>query len=113
EIWNSYPLLLDGEAALELHGATKHPGYPLALAVSARFASGRADVTVTEELCRLAAAANERRDPHDWRVEEVICESRTNIAFTAGALADGARLSEQAAAIARTGGDLADTSRQH
>ena len=25
EIWNSYPLLLDGEAALELPGATEHP----------------------------------------------------------------------------------------
>jgi hypothetical protein len=43
-------------------------------------------VTVTEELCRRAAEANERRDPHDWRVEEVICEARTNIAGTAGAM---------------------------
>ena len=52
------------------------PGYPLALAVSAMFASNRADVTVTEELCRRAAEANERRDPHDWRVEESICDAR-------------------------------------
>jgi predicted ATPase/class 3 adenylate cyclase len=112
EIWNSYPLLLDGEAALELPGATEHPGYPLALAVSAMFASNRADVTVTEELCRGAAEANERRDPHDWRVEEVICGARSNIAFTLGAFADAARLAEKAAAIARTGGDLADASVQ-
>ena len=112
EVWNRYPLLLDGEAALELPGAAEHPGYPLALAVSAMFASGRPDVTVTEELCRRAAEANERRDPHDWRVEEVICDARSNIAFTTGAFADAARLSEQAAAIARTGGDLADASLQ-
>src|SRR4029453_11743058 len=41
EIWHTYPLLLDGEAALKLPGAAEHPGYPLALAVSALFASGR------------------------------------------------------------------------
>ncbi len=110
EIWNRYPLLLDGEAALELPGAAAHPGYPLALAVSARFASHRADVTVTEELCRRAAEANERRDPQDWRVEEVICDARSYIAFTVGAFADAARLAEEAAGLARAGGDLADTS---
>jgi hypothetical protein len=110
EIWNSYRLLLDGEEALELPGATEHPGYPLALAVSARFASHRADVTVTEELCRRAAEANERRDPHDWRVEEVICSARSNIAGTVGAFADAVRLDERAASLARAGGDLADAS---
>src|SRR4030095_11865385 len=41
ETWNSSPLLLDGEAALKLPGAAAHPGYPLALAVSAVFASRR------------------------------------------------------------------------
>jgi predicted ATPase/class 3 adenylate cyclase len=112
EVWFRWPLLLDGEVALELPGAAAHPGYPLALAVSARFASNRADVTVTEELCRRAAEANERRDPHDWRVEEVICDARSIIAVTVGAFADAARLDEQAAAIARTGGDLADASLQ-
>jgi predicted ATPase len=110
EISYRYPLLLDGEEALDLPGATEHPGYPLALAVSARFASHRADVTLTEELCRRAAEANERRDPHDWRVEEVICDARSNIAGTAGAFADAVRLDERAASLARTGGDLADTS---
>ena len=74
------------------------------------FTSNRADVTVTQELCRRAAEANQRRDPHDWRVEETICAARTNIAITAGAFADAARLAEQAATIARTGGDLADAS---
>ena len=112
EVSTRYPLLLDGEAALELPGAAAHPGYPLALAVSARFAAHRADVTVTEELCRRAAEANERRDPNDWRVEEVICDARSNIAGSVGAFPDGARLSEQAAAIARAGGDLADASLQ-
>jgi hypothetical protein len=69
-------------------------------------------VTVTEELCRAAAEANERRDPHDWRVEEVICDARSMIAVTGGAWADAARLSERAAALARAGGDLADASLQ-
>jgi hypothetical protein len=40
------------------------------------------------------------------------CKARSNIALTTGAFADNARLDEQAAATARTGGDLADASLQ-
>jgi predicted ATPase/class 3 adenylate cyclase len=112
EVSTRYPPVLDGEAALDLPGATEHPGYPLALAVSAVFASGHPVGRGAEELCRRAAEANARQASPDWRVEEVICAARSNIAFTAGAFADTARLAEQAAAIARTGGDLADTSLQ-
>src|SRR6516165_9967215 len=110
QVWTSYPLLLPGEAALGLPGAAGHPGYPLALAVSAVFASYRADVTGTEELWRRAAEANARRDTPDWRVEAVVCGARTNIAVATGAFADAARFAEQAAGIARAGGDLADAS---
>jgi predicted ATPase len=110
EVWNSYPLLLAGEAALELPGAGEHPGYPLALAVSAVFASGRADVTGAEELCRRAAEASARQARPDWRVEETICAARSSIATTTGAFADAARLAEQAAGLARAGGDPADAS---
>jgi predicted ATPase len=112
EIWTTYPLLLPGEAALELPGAADHPGYPLALAVSGLFASIRADGTGAEELARRAAEANARRDTPDWRVEEVVCAARQNIAVTTGAFADAARLAEQTADIARGGGDLADASVQ-
>ncbi len=66
EVSSRYPLLLDGEAALELPGAAAHPGYPLALAVSAMFASHRADVTVTEELCR--ARRRGQRTPRSPRL---------------------------------------------
>jgi len=110
EIRASYLLMLPGETALELPGAAGHPGYPLALAVSAMFASNRGDVTGAEELCRRAAEANAGLDTPDWRVEETICVTRSNIAITTGALADAARLAEQAAGIARAGGDLADAS---
>jgi predicted ATPase/DNA-binding CsgD family transcriptional regulator len=110
EIWTTYPLLLPGGLALELPGAAEHPGYPLALAVTAVFASVRGNVTGAEELCRRAAEANAHRDPPDWRVEEAICGARENIANTHGAFADAARLAEQAAGFARAGGDLADTS---
>jgi predicted ATPase/class 3 adenylate cyclase len=112
EVWTNYPLLLDGEAALELPGATEHPGYPLALAVSAVFAAGRSVGRGAEELCRRAAEANQRRDPHGWRVEEVICGARSNIALAAGAFADAARINERAAGLAQAGGDLADASLQ-
>jgi predicted ATPase len=110
EIWTSYPLLLPGEAALGLSGAAEHPGYPLALAVSAVFASYRADVAAAEELCHRASEANARTDTPNWRVEETVCAARSNIANTAGKSADGARLAEQAARIAQAGGDLADAS---
>ena len=110
EIWTSYPLLLPGNAALELPGATEHPGYPLALAVSAMFASNRADVTGAEELCRQAAEASARRGTPDWRVAVTVCATRSNIASATGAFTDAARLAEQAAGIARAGGDLADAS---
>jgi predicted ATPase len=110
EVWSSYPLLLPGAAALELPGATEHPGYPLALAVSAVLASFRADVTGAEELCRRAADASARRDTPDWRVEETLCAARSNIANTTGAFEDAGRLAEQAAGLARAGGDLADAS---
>ena len=112
EVSYSYRLLLDGEAALELPGATEHPGYPLALAVSARFASARSVGKGVEELCRRAAEANARQASPDWRVEEVICATRSNIAITTGAFADAASLAEQAAKLARAGGDLAEASFQ-
>ena len=110
EVWSTYPLLLADETALELPGAGDHPGYPLALAVSAVFASNRADMTKAQELCLRAAEANARQGSADWRVEETICAARSSIAFTAGAFADAARLAEQAARLARAGGDLADAS---
>jgi predicted ATPase len=110
EVFNSYPLMLAGEAALELPGAADHPGYPLALAVTAVFASIRGNMTDAEELSRRAAEVNARRDPPDWRVEETICAARGILATSAGAFADAARLVEQVAGIARAGGDLADAS---
>jgi hypothetical protein len=110
EVRSTYPLLLPGEAALELPGAAGHPGYPLALAVSAVFASNRVDVTGAEELCRRAADANAHRATPDWRVEATVRATRSNIAFATGAFADAARLSEQGADLAQAGGDLADAS---
>jgi len=110
EVWNSYPLLLPGEAALELPGATGHPGYPLALAVTAMFASIRADAAGAQELCRRAAEASARQATPDWRLEATICTARAGIANTTGNFADAVRLTEQAAGLARAGGDLADAS---
>ena len=67
-------------------------------------------MTGAEELCRRAADASARQDTPDWRVEETLCAARQNIAITAGAFADATRLAEQAAGLARAGGDLADAS---
>jgi hypothetical protein len=70
EVWSSYPLLLVGEAALELPGAAGHPGHPLALAVSAVFAAYRGDLTGAEQLCRRVAEANARQHIPDWRCRD-------------------------------------------
>ena len=110
EVRSTYSLQLPGEAALELPGAAEHPGYPLALAVSPQIASIRADVTGAEELCGRAADANAGQATPDWRVEAAVCTARSNIAASVGAFADAARLAEQAAGMARAGGDLADAS---
>jgi predicted ATPase/class 3 adenylate cyclase len=110
EVRAGYPLMLPGNAALELPGATEHPGYPVALAVSAMFASNHADVTGVEDLVRRAADANARQATPDWRVEAIICDARAAIAATTGAFADAARLAEQAAGLARAGGGIADAS---
>ena len=110
EIWTTYPLKLAGEAAVGLPGAAEHRGYPLALAVSALFASIRADAASAEELGRRAAEANARCDTPDWRVEATILAARSNIAAASGAFADAARLAEQAAGLSQAGGDLADAS---
>ena len=112
EVWHTFPLLLDGESALRLPGADRHPGYPLALAVSALFASNRADVRGAEELVARAVEASAHLETPDWRVQEAICATRQNIAITTGAFADAAGLAEHAAGIARAAGDLADTSVQ-
>ena len=72
----------------------------------------RGDVTGAGELCRRAADASARQDPPDWRVEETISAARANSAMTTGAFADTARFAEQAARIARAGGDLADASNE-
>jgi hypothetical protein len=112
EVWSSYPVRLDGEAALELPGGAAHSGYPLALAVCAVLASVRSAWRDAEELCRRAAEANARQASPDWRVEEVISGARYNIAIGTGAFIDTARLSEEAAGFARTGGDIADASLQ-
>jgi len=110
EVRTSFLLVLPGEAALALPGAAEHPGYPLAVAVSALFASRRAGGASAEELCRRAVEANARQAAPDWRVEAAVCAARSNIAFTVGAFADAAHLAGQAAGIARAGGDLADAS---
>jgi hypothetical protein len=110
EIWNRYPLLLPGERALDLANAAEHAGYPLALAVSAVFAASRADAAAAEELCRRADESNAIRKTRDWRVEATVSAARQNVANTRGAFADAARFAEQAAGLARAGGDLADAS---
>jgi predicted ATPase/class 3 adenylate cyclase len=110
EVWSTYPLVLPGDAVLDLPGAADHPLFPLAAAVSAGFATNRADVGRAEELCRRALDANAGQDRPAWRVEEVVTATRANLATLRGAFAEAAGLSERAARIAQAGGDLADTS---
>src|SRR4029453_10453675 len=58
EVWSSYPVRLDGEAALELPGGAAHSGYPLALAVCAVLASVRSAWRDAGALGRRGGGAN-------------------------------------------------------
>ncbi len=92
-------------------GATEHPGYPLALAVSAMFASNRADVTGAEEFLPPGRRGQRTPGHPDWRVAVTVCATRSNIASATGAATDAARLAEQAARYRSSRrGDLADAS---
>ena len=110
EVWITYPLLLPGEAALELPGASRAPGLP------AR-PGGQRRVRVHPRGCdrrrgTVPPGGRSQRAPgHPGLAGRGDHLRRPpNIATTRGAFADAARLAEQAAGIARAGGDLADAS---
>jgi hypothetical protein len=55
-----YQLGLPGEAALTLSGATEHPEYPLALAITALDAASRGDLDVADQRGSQALDAGKR-----------------------------------------------------
>jgi predicted ATPase/class 3 adenylate cyclase len=103
-----YQLGLPGEAALTLSGATEHPEYPLALAITAIDAASRGDVDAAEERGSRALDADKRLHPQaDSYVENLVCQARADVAMTRGAFADAVAFNAQAADIARANGKLA------
>ena len=108
---DQYPLLLAGEAALDCPArpSTRATRWPWRSArCSRRFAR---DVTGAEELCRRAAEANAapRYPGLAGRGDRLRRPHRTSPS-SAAPFADAARFAEQAAGLARAGGDLADAS---
>jgi predicted ATPase len=59
EVWHTYPLLLDGEAALKLPGAAEHPGYRYARQLRARGAAMNWDQALAYTLAQTTQALNE------------------------------------------------------
>ena len=103
-----YQLGLPGEAALTLSGATEHPDYALALAITAIDAASRADLDVAEKRSTRALEADQRLHTHaDPDVEHLVCQARADIAMMRGAFADAVAYDRQAADIARANGNLA------
>jgi predicted ATPase/class 3 adenylate cyclase/DNA-binding winged helix-turn-helix (wHTH) protein len=103
-----YQLGLPGEAALTLSGATEHPQYPLALAITAIDAASRGDLDLAEERGSRALHADKCLHAQaDSDVENLVCQARADIAMTSGAFADAVAYNEQAADIARADGNLA------
>jgi predicted ATPase/DNA-binding SARP family transcriptional activator len=103
-----YQLGLPGEAALTLSGASEHPEYPLALAITAIDAASRGDLDLAEERGSLALDADKRLHPQaDSDVENLVCQARADVAMMRGAFADAIAYNEQAADIARANGKLA------
>jgi predicted ATPase/DNA-binding SARP family transcriptional activator len=103
-----YQVGLPGEAALTLSGATDHPEYPLALAITAIDAASRGDLDLAEERCSRALDADKRLHTQaDSGVENLVCQARADIAMMRGAFADAVSYNEHAAHIARADGNLA------
>jgi predicted ATPase/class 3 adenylate cyclase len=103
-----YQLGLSGEAALTLSGATEHPEYPLALAITAIDAASRGDLDVADQRGSWALDADKRLHPQaDSDVENLVCQARADIAMSRGAFADAVAYNKQAADIARADGKLA------
>src|SRR5215211_4203982 len=103
-----YQLGLPGEAALTLSGATEHPDYPLALAITAIDVAARGDLDVAEQRCTRALEAQQRIHTRaDSDVENLVCQARADCALVRGAFADAVAFAEQAADIARFNGNLA------
>jgi predicted ATPase/class 3 adenylate cyclase len=102
-----YQLGLPGEAALTLSGATEHPDYPLALAITAIDVAARGDLDVAEQRCTRAMEAQQRIHMRaDSDVENLVCQARADCALVRGAFADAVVFSEQAADVARSNGNL-------
>jgi predicted ATPase/class 3 adenylate cyclase len=103
-----YQLGLPGEAALTLSGATEHPDYALALAITAIDAASRGDLDVAEQRSTRALEAAQRLDTRAVSdVENLVCQARADIAMVRGSFADAVAYDERAAAIARANGNLA------
>jgi predicted ATPase/class 3 adenylate cyclase len=103
-----YQLGLPGEAALTLSGATEHPDYALALAITAIDAASRGDLDVAEQRSIRALEADRRIDTRAGSdVEHLVCQARADIEMVRGAFADAVAYDQQAAAIARANGNLA------
>jgi predicted ATPase len=103
-----YQLGLPGEAALTLSGATEHPEYALALAITAIDAASRGDLDLAEERGSRALHADKRLHAQaDSDVENLVCQARADIAMLRGAFADAVAYNEQAAYVARADGNPA------
>lgn len=103
-----YQLGLPGEAALTLSGASEHPEYPLALAITAIDAASRGDLDAAHERGSRALDADRRLHPQaDSDVENLVCQARADVAMMRGAFADAVTYNKQAADIARANGKLA------
>jgi predicted ATPase/DNA-binding SARP family transcriptional activator len=102
-----YQLGLAGESALTLTGATEHPRYPLALAITAIDVAARGDWGLAEERGSRALQADIRlHGQADSDVENLVFQARADSALTRGSFADAAAFSKQAAEIARTNDNL-------
>ena len=97
-----YQLGLPGEAALTLSGATEHPEYPLALAITALDAASRGDLDVADQRGSQALDAGKRLHAQaNSDVENLVCQTRADVAMSRGAFADAVAYNKQAADIAR------------
>jgi predicted ATPase len=98
----NYELRLPVAAVLGLHGASEHPLYPFALAVSAEHAANRGEAANVDATCEEAlAAAHRRGSDSEHLVDEMVAIARNTAALALGRWPEAARHLEDAAAICR------------
>jgi predicted ATPase len=109
-VQSGFGFQLPPEPALELAGASKHPDYPLVVAIAAVRVAGQGESERADQLCEEALSAERRLGTDPERlVEERVGAAKQLLALNRGSWHDAALAAERSVEVARAAGRLAQT----